>query len=433
MYVPPATPACNWVQQTPSPALLLREPTWLARAQGAAVVEKSSTSTAPAPVEGCSGATPINAAQPGGSAPPAVPEMVITREFIQEVCQPFFEQMLTALHREVNARLEGEALNLGSGLLSTAPWKSRDFSGSTSSRDFSGGARDRDDGPVSTGGAFSAVFDQAPLTPPIRRQAPVARASHTGAGDEARGDAVEARIPQTEPLMIAENLLPPGGSRPQAHEMPGKQSQQSCMPFAKPITESRAASSGAGTGPAASLDGAGNFRLVAAGGLAVEATPAQPASSLAATETFAPQEDAGRAKNVSVCHHWKAKGLCRLGADCKFLHPDHKKGLKARKANKGTGAPQVAGSSAQEGQSLQQQLRGGVARQGQQKAGHQAVAAVTTMGVATLPGWPPQHELDALAAMTAVPAWPSNAGGCEEAFSNSDRGLQLMPFVTSMY
>jgi hypothetical protein len=118
-----------------------------------------------------------------------------------------------------------------------------------------------------------------------------------------------------------------------------------------------------------------------------------------------------------------------LGADCKFLHPDHKKGLKARKAYKGTGAPQVAGSSAQEGQPLQQQLRGGVARQGQQKA----VAAVTTMGVATLPGWPPQHELDALAAMTAVPAWPSNAGGCEEAFSNSERGLQLMPFVTSLY
>merc|ERR1712232_1527589 len=27
-----------------------------------------------------------------------------------------------------------------------------------------------------------------------------------------------------------------------------------------------------------------------------------------------------------VCHHWRSKGWCRLGAECKFLHPEEKCG-----------------------------------------------------------------------------------------------------------
>jgi hypothetical protein len=31
-------------------------------------------------------------------------------------------------------------------------------------------------------------------------------------------------------------------------------------------------------------------------------------------------------KTVMVCKHWKSKGWCRLGSNCKFLHPEHKRG-----------------------------------------------------------------------------------------------------------
>jgi len=32
-------------------------------------------------------------------------------------------------------------------------------------------------------------------------------------------------------------------------------------------------------------------------------------------------------RSTMVCHHWKSKGWCRLGTDCKFMHPEHKRGV----------------------------------------------------------------------------------------------------------
>lgn len=34
-------------------------------------------------------------------------------------------------------------------------------------------------------------------------------------------------------------------------------------------------------------------------------------------------------KSNMVCRHWKSKGWCRLGTNCKFLHPEHKRGVTA--------------------------------------------------------------------------------------------------------
>jgi hypothetical protein len=34
-------------------------------------------------------------------------------------------------------------------------------------------------------------------------------------------------------------------------------------------------------------------------------------------------------KSTMVCRHWKTKGWCRLEANCKFLHPEHKRGIAA--------------------------------------------------------------------------------------------------------
>jgi hypothetical protein len=32
-------------------------------------------------------------------------------------------------------------------------------------------------------------------------------------------------------------------------------------------------------------------------------------------------------KSVMVCRHWKSKGWCRMEDNCKFLHPEHKRGV----------------------------------------------------------------------------------------------------------
>merc|ERR1712139_363673 len=42
-------------------------------------------------------------------------------------------------------------------------------------------------------------------------------------------------------------------------------------------------------------------------------------------------------KSTMVCRHWKTKGWCRLESNCKFLHPEHKRGIAAPKAC-GTGS-----------------------------------------------------------------------------------------------
>lgn len=41
----------------------------------------------------------------------------------------------------------------------------------------------------------------------------------------------------------------------------------------------------------------------------------------------------GQAKSAVVCRHWKSKGWCRMGNECKFAHPEHKcgAGLPAKK------------------------------------------------------------------------------------------------------
>jgi hypothetical protein len=45
------------------------------------------------------------------------------------------------------------------------------------------------------------------------------------------------------------------------------------------------------------------------------------------SESSEPASDGDR--NVMVCRHWKSKGWCRLESNCKFLHPEHKRGISA--------------------------------------------------------------------------------------------------------
>mmetsp|Transcript_43971 Transcript_43971/g.121667 ORF Transcript_43971/g.121667 Transcript_43971/m.121667 type:complete len:478 (+) Transcript_43971:79-1512(+) len=58
-------------------------------------------------------------------------------------------------------------------------------------------------------------------------------------------------------------------------------------------------------------------------------------------------------KSVMVCRHWKSKGWCRMEADCKFLHPEHKRGTlgaaAAQKASASSATPAIAEGGSPEG------------------------------------------------------------------------------------
>lgn len=58
--------------------------------------------------------------------------------------------------------------------------------------------------------------------------------------------------------------------------------------------------------------------------------PPSPASCEDSERTSDPE------KTTMVCRHWKSKGWCRLESNCKFLHPEHKRGVGAAKACSGS-------------------------------------------------------------------------------------------------
>lgn len=95
----------------------------------------------------------------------------------------------------------------------------------------------------------------------------------------------------------------------------------------------------------------------------VSATPALVLAT-AVDRQAGPEEDASSPdlttsasteRSVMVCRHWKSKGWCRLEANCKFLHPEHKRGpgnapAPKASANNSAGGAAEASSHAAAGQ-----------------------------------------------------------------------------------
>merc|ERR1719428_2652378 len=68
---------------------------------------------------------------------------------------------------------------------------------------------------------------------------------------------------------------------------------------------------------------------------ASEASPHDSETSSPAVNNSSPREDSEPSdpeKSVMVCRHWRSKGWCRMEANCKFLHPEHKRGVTAPQA-----------------------------------------------------------------------------------------------------
>merc|ERR1719375_1445046 len=68
-----------------------------------------------------------------------------------------------------------------------------------------------------------------------------------------------------------------------------------------------------------------------------EASPHDSEASSPVVHIPSPREDSepiDPEKSVMVCRHWRSKGWCRMGDNCKFLHPENKRGVTAPKAGK---------------------------------------------------------------------------------------------------
>lgn len=87
----------------------------------------------------------------------------------------------------------------------------------------------------------------------------------------------------------------------------------------------------------------------------IESSPSIPTVSVggewagADGGALAPVGVAGVEKSVMVCRHWKSKGWCRMEENCKFLHPEHKRGTSAAPKKAAAGVARAAPKPAEGG------------------------------------------------------------------------------------
>jgi hypothetical protein len=85
--------------------------------------------------------------------------------------------------------------------------------------------------------------------------------------------------------------------------------------------------------------------------LAPAPAPPEPAPAVLAGHRTGSGKAAPRAveRSAMVCCHWKNKGFCKYGNSCKFLHPEHKRGVGL------PGGTGLMGSAAQAARQLEAQ------------------------------------------------------------------------------
>jgi len=191
----------------------------------------------------CVGVAPFSSVH--GMEVPA-PEPMISRELIRSVCEPFFEQMITALQVALQEQQRRSRSNIPQTQPSTAH----------ATRDI-----------------FQSVF---------------------------------------------------GANMPGMHH----RTQLDPMPDDESTTDEVGAFASLLSGPSSSegevLDSS-------------EASPHDSEASSPLVHVPSPQEDSEPSdpeKSVMVCRHWRSKGWCRMEANCKFLHPENKRGVTAPKGSK---------------------------------------------------------------------------------------------------
>merc|ERR1719188_558933 len=137
------------------------------------------------------------------------------------------------------------------------------------------------------------------------------------------------RLPSDRSVSLASSF----GSSPQSCQSSNLSfaSPQPCLASPNPSVASLAEESLGTESDSAIGEAAFGSVFGAVGGLDNSIT--STASAADAADTESPEDQ----KCPMVCHHWKSKGWCRMGAECKFLHPDHKRGVgsKPRRGRRG--------------------------------------------------------------------------------------------------
>lgn len=89
-------------------------------------------------------------------------------------------------------------------------------------------------------------------------------------------------------------------------------------------------------------------------------------------------------KSSMVCRHWKTKGWCRMESNCKFLHPEHKRGVAAPG---GISRATCPGMSTGESEMPVAALARRKKRGGKNRSNKGVPADVPNSGVSQLPGY----------------------------------------------
>lgn len=85
-------------------------------------------------------------------------------------------------------------------------------------------------------------------------------------------------------------------------------------------------------------------------------------------------------KSIMVCRHWKSKGWCRMDAKCKFLHPEHKRGISAANVHRDVDGSNQMESAASDILSGRKKKRGGKNRSNKCQEEEQSLPGVGFAG-----------------------------------------------------
>jgi len=184
----------------------------------------------------CWGLAPVSELHGTNFPPDQLEEPVASRELLSAVCEPFFEQMLTALHQMQYQRHKGETKISKNAAIQSVILQS--FMLPVAHQlGYLNSIRDDDSTEAEDSGAFSSLFS----------------------GLSSEGESID----DADTKSVETDVLAP-------------------------------------------------------------TTPSQ-------TSNVDSEQTSDAEGSSMVCRHWKSKGWCRMESNCKFLHPEHKRGIAAPK------------------------------------------------------------------------------------------------------
>jgi len=286
-------------------------------------------------------------------------------ELLMEVCNPFYRDMMKAveavLQREVESRLkqqckpseeltkassgapQGNAFRgyheipFGSFVRGDSEQTGKRYSVVSVPEEESSSEEEEED--ANKGQQFKALFGDRDDLP--KGSSHSSESFESAPDEDAEGDERPVYLSWSSPAQtsaVRPNLMrtmtPPGVS-------PVPPSMLPQLP--PPDLRAAAAAVLASSSPAAAASGSTQVAAAAA----APAVAADAGSRSSPSKSSASKNGAGTAgpahKCAVVCRHWKSKGWCRMSDECKFAHPEHKKGVGAVQATAG----QVQGQPAQ--------------------------------------------------------------------------------------